>query len=621
MLSLLATLRRLNSRRPLTGLLASATLALTACGGGGGPVAAVDPAAVQTDTSRSARAAIGSAGGQLSVTAADGRRYTLTVPPGALSAATEISVTPVESMGAAPLAAGLKGAVRFAPAGLTFAQPASLRVEGATPLRPGLRAVGFSRSDDGQVMRLILRKASSGAFEIAVFHFSDVGVAEATAADIASVPPASPASVVSERILELLARSAIETDAQAQAALGLIFDQMVKPALDAASAADDVALREQALLAYEGWLRAFVLIDVAPDAATLNATLAGDLTSARPQAAVLLKRQLASFIAQCVNDPQNLGFELAMAERKRAADLGLATTGFGLAPSDTLRQVNDCVRLVIQAGAFPETVTVGTPRSLDARASLIFASAAQNLQGTPAEFTVTSSDATVAAATGFSDAAGGYTVVVTPRVDKPVFALKACYVLDVLFRGGGITDLCTNVTAPERVAAPTVVLAGRATRTFDFVNLETGSTVSVQGTVDFRVRAEADGKFTVLEAVGTLTDVRSGDAQCRRDGIALSTQRLTERAVHSITQGGHFGSGLSGGFGFTGPTTRTVETIVGSNTNCNVITVTNTEADSADFGSVLILGIERDANGQPTLITLGGSAGIDGEITGSLRRE
>lgn len=618
MLTLIAALKRTLKLRHCSGLLAAASLALAACGGGGGdPVPPVAPAAVQTDGTRTARATIGSAGGSLIVTTADDRRFTLTVPPGALSAATEITATPVVSMGAAPLAAGLKGAVRFAPAGLTFALPASLRVEGAAPLKPGLRAVGFSRSDDGQVMRLLVPQASAGSFEIPVFHFSDVGVAEATAADIANVPVATPAQVVIERMHEVLVRSNIETDAQAEAALGSIFDQMVKPALDAASAADDSGLREQALNAYESWLRAFVEIDVQANAPNVNAKLAGDLTTARPQAAVLLKRQFASFIARCVSDPESLGFEFAMAERDRAADLGLAIAEFGLAPADTLRQVNDCVRLVIEPGAFPETVTVGTPRSLDARASLIFASAAQNLVGTPAEFTVTSSDATVAAATGFSDASGGYTVVVTPRVDKPVFALKACYVLDALFRGGGITDLCTTATAPQRLAS-TVVLAGRATRTFNFVNPETGGTFSIQGTVDFRVRAEADGKFTVLEALGTVTEVSSGDALCRRDGVTASTQRLSSRKVHTITRGGIFGSGLNGGFGFRGPTTTTNETIADPNTNCDVVAFVFTVEEGGEFGNVLIVSIERDAAGQPTLITLGGS---DGQVTGSLQRQ
>jgi photosystem II stability/assembly factor-like uncharacterized protein len=91
-----------------------------------------------------------------------------------LSAATEITATPVVSMGAAPLAAGLKGAVRFAPAGLTFALPASLRVEGAAPLKPGLRAVGFSRSDDGQVM-VVTSAGTNDTPEDAIYISTDGG--------------------------------------------------------------------------------------------------------------------------------------------------------------------------------------------------------------------------------------------------------------------------------------------------------------------------------------------------------------------------------------------------------------------------------------------------------------
>lgn len=86
-------------------------------------------------------------------------------------------------------------------------------------------------------------------------------------------------------------------------------------------------------------------------------------------------------------------------------------------------------------------------------------------------------------------------------------------------------------------------------------------------------------------------------------------------------QGSVSGSGLSGVFSFRGPTTRTVETIVEPNANCNVVTLTFADVEGADFDNVLIVGIERDVNGQPTVITLGGSAAIDGEIAGSLRRQ
>jgi len=114
MLTLIAALKRTLKLRHCSGLLAAASLALAACGGGGDPVPPVAPAAVQTDGTRTARATIGSAGGSLSVTTADGRRFTLTVPPGALSAATEITATPVVSMGVAPLAAGYRSTCALA---------------------------------------------------------------------------------------------------------------------------------------------------------------------------------------------------------------------------------------------------------------------------------------------------------------------------------------------------------------------------------------------------------------------------------------------------------------------------------------------------------------------------
>jgi hypothetical protein len=405
---------------------------------------------------------MGVAGGTLVATAADGRRYTLTVPPGALASATEITATPVVSMGSAPLAAGLKGAVRFGPSGLQFALEATLRIEGATPLRAGLRHVGFSRSEDGQVMRLSQPDTARGVLEVPVFHFSDIGVAEATVTEVANVLPASPSQVVFERMHEIIVRERTETDAEAEAVLSLIFAQIVKPALDAGTASSESAVREKGLEAFESWIRAFVWLSVAPNTATVNARLALDLTSARQQAAGLLKSLFEADIAFCVRDPQNLGFEFAMGLRQKAVELQLARVEFGLAPADTLRRVNDCVRLVIEPVVFPATVTVGTPRSLDASAKLIFATAPQNLAEASSEFTVTSTDASVATPTGLSDALGRYTVVVTPRTATPGFTLRACYVLDPLLRRpGGLTDLCTTQTV---VGAPSsVVLQGTVT--------------------------------------------------------------------------------------------------------------------------------------------------------------
>lgn len=485
----------------LTRLMAMAgglcvALVLAGCGGGGDVATA--PNAVQVDSARTARVTLGTAGGSVTAVAADGRRYTLSVPPGALAAATEITATPIVSMGSAPLAAGLKGAVRFGPSGQRFALPATLRIDGASATTTaGSRLVGFNRSEDGQVMRLIRPDTRGGALDLPVFHFSDLGVVEATEAAVANVPPAPPSQIFFERMHDILARESIVTVADAHAVLTRIFDQIVKPALDAGTASTDTRAREQGVLAYDAWLRAFAYIDVALNPATLSEALARALTSARPQAAGLIKVQFESNIDFCISNPQNVGFEFAMGLRQQAHQLDLAAVEFGLAPADTLRRVNDCVRLVIDPVNFPASVTVGTPRSLDAKASLIFASAPQQLAGEPVEFTVTSDNATVASRTGLSDQQGRYTVVVTPRVEAPVFTLKACYLLDPQFHGGGTTDLCTTLNAPDR---PTVAvsLSGVVTATVQI-------TATLRGNRD---RVESlDGLNPVFDTTSETVDV------------------------------------------------------------------------------------------------------------------
>lgn len=429
-----------------------AAVLLSGCGGGGGGdsggTPAPGPQVVQTQPASTATATVGASGGQVSATSTGGVRYTLFIPPGALAADTAISVTPITSMGDAPLAQGLRGAARFAPSGLVFQREATLRIEGAAPARAGLRSVGFSRSEDGQTMRLSLPDRRSGTLEMAVFHFSDAGVADATAAEVESVPLATPSQILFERMLEIMVREPHQSDAEAQAVLSLVFDQIVKPALDAGTASNDFELREKGLLAFDRWLAAFAYSSIVSDVATLNAQLARNLTVARPQAAGLLKGRLQFVVADCVSNPQNEGFEVAMRLRRQAVVLDLAAAEFGLAPADTLRLVNDCIRLVIDPIGFPDTVTVGTPRSLDSRARLVLATAPQNLLDATFEFTVTSNDVVVASPTGLSDFAGRYTVVVTPRTATPALTVKACYVLDPLV-ANFITDLCTTGSVPD----------------------------------------------------------------------------------------------------------------------------------------------------------------------------
>ncbi|HEU5101447.1 MAG TPA: hypothetical protein VFU22_20635 [Roseiflexaceae bacterium] len=86
------------------------------------------PARFIDDAGRAAHAAIGPEGGTLSAMAADGTRFELVVPAQALDFSEAITMTPVLRAESLPLSGGLIGAVNLEPTGLTFYEPATLRI-------------------------------------------------------------------------------------------------------------------------------------------------------------------------------------------------------------------------------------------------------------------------------------------------------------------------------------------------------------------------------------------------------------------------------------------------------------------------------------------------------------
>ena len=102
-------------------------------------------------TKAAVRAPIGPQGGTLTARHA-GVTFTLTVPPGALAARTNIAMTPIAAIHGLPLS-GRAAAVRFGPEGLTFAAPATLTVRGVRGkligFTAGARARGLGSSGHG----------------------------------------------------------------------------------------------------------------------------------------------------------------------------------------------------------------------------------------------------------------------------------------------------------------------------------------------------------------------------------------------------------------------------------------------------------------------------------------
>ncbi len=153
---------------------------LAGCGGSGGgssaPHAAtrrVSPVHVVLSEAgeKPSSGAVGPAGGHVAAVAADGTRYDLAVPKGALASAVTIRVTPVGSIAGLPNDTKLAFAVDLAPHGLLFRHAAWLSVRPAAPVavRAGLAI------DDTNVASLAPIGHNAHGYFLAVAHFSGTG--------------------------------------------------------------------------------------------------------------------------------------------------------------------------------------------------------------------------------------------------------------------------------------------------------------------------------------------------------------------------------------------------------------------------------------------------------------
>lgn len=474
---------------------ALATALMTGCGGGGSdaPAQAASSRSPVTDAARASTKTIGPGGGSVTATAANGTTYTLDIPAGALTAPVEIRLTPITDMGSAPLAAQTFGAVQFEPSGLVFKTPATLRI-GAVPTRAGGRKlVGFSTANDGGNFRLNLARVVGNSTLVNVTHFSTGGAAEAT---VAELPPLVPLAVTlrdadhaMEQLSALTARDA-----------GLVqivdvfrqwYVEIVKPALDQADGSNDIVFGITAIAEYQLWINA---MDFMPDRASFDIALADKLNEARP----IATRVFIAFINGRLNDCMDAsGFtesrlailDLASFIQQTAQNRGLASNGSGLDRATFLLRANNCVRPVLNPITLPSPLTIGTGKSLDARAQAVF-SGTPNPQSVPFTFTVTATGASVQNPEGFSDADGRYTTVFTPSASAPRFTVKACLV--------AVADVCVSqdVSGGLKVGS---TLSGTI-RIVGTVN-STGEVDNFSGFV--RLRIAPDDNVTILDGTAS----------------------------------------------------------------------------------------------------------------------
>jgi hypothetical protein len=135
---------------------------------------------LELDRARAVSAEIGTGGGKLTATGANGTRYELTVPAGALDAQTSVTMTPIARAGGLPGGKSTGNGVQFAPDGLVFAEPAELRI---TPARGLRKAIGLIASDNGRHVVFQRGRKDGSAFVIAIPHFSTAATANMSLQD------------------------------------------------------------------------------------------------------------------------------------------------------------------------------------------------------------------------------------------------------------------------------------------------------------------------------------------------------------------------------------------------------------------------------------------------------
>lgn len=166
---------------------------------------------VKLDDKSAASAVIAAAtGGTVSAKAADGTKFTLTIPKNALLDDVKITLTPVTGVDGLPFSGGLVGAVQMAPEGLRFFQPAILTIESPAPVSTtGFQTVAFAYHAGGEGFYLNTSDAKTNSLTVEVWHFSGTGAAKGTDAEVQAAErrvPANAEDAFRQRVREYLGR-------------------------------------------------------------------------------------------------------------------------------------------------------------------------------------------------------------------------------------------------------------------------------------------------------------------------------------------------------------------------------------------------------------------------------
>jgi hypothetical protein len=599
-------------------------LLLGACGGGGGsgpaPGTQVASAAPVTEPSLATHASIGPDGGSLTTTGSNGVSYTLAVPPGALTSAVDIRLTPISDMGSAPLARGSLGAVQMEPSGLVFLRPATLRIGAVAALKAGERLAGFGSANDGSRLGLKFAKAANGATEIDVSHFSTGGAGTLTPAEFAKLVPVvalNPADQFWDDLMRLpLDQLNDNTVGPPAAALFRSwYLNVVKPALEAELLAAPQVLVNPGIGAYELWLHSRVRFEELTNGNSSATRLLADIdTQASGLVSQILVRQIDLAIAACSRLSNIRTLSEAQYYQNMAVEFVMNTAALGLDNARFLTKVNSCLRPVLDPITLPAGLKIGTGKSLNARAMLVF-NGQPNPVAAPFIFTVTATGSAPQTASGRSNAEGRYTTVFTPNAASMQFIVKACLVLDLISVAEG-SDICVQQNVSGSVGPLVKTYSGPV------AFQQPASGVTFTGFLRVTIAdAGAVNSIKLVEASGSFVRNDVGSTSCGPPPQLIVQLPFTESTTTPMT-GKFVVNGISGQFEFAGRLRISATNPVNTSISCETVVTVSDDPTLRTLAAFPFISVEMLNGAVQTIVldkTLFNTDGSPGNIyTGRL---
>jgi hypothetical protein len=315
---------------------------------------------------------IGVAGGTISTQAASGAKFTLTVPPTALSGTIDVTLTPIATIQNVPTGTTVVAAVRMRPDGLSFLSPASLTMEMPTAAS-STDLVGLRFADDGTALHLVPVRRSGSSLTIPISHFSGAGAANT--ANPPLIPLNGSGTIAGDALSQLMlqelnAQSSGNYDVASITGILLTwYTSSVKPLL--VNAATDEPGLLGAIGAWAQWRN--TIISFAPSiAGALDAATSTQQSEARSLAATALQAAIQRNNAACTAQLDLAGARKALQWQGVAEYHALATLANALDRSSVLNGL--CVKVGYGPITFPDSIVPMQPADLRVQTGLRFGS-------------------------------------------------------------------------------------------------------------------------------------------------------------------------------------------------------------------------------------------------------